>query len=166
MTRTRSVLAASALLSFLGMPAHAQQWGGSPPATSSRNPAYGRSIHEAHQTWVALPYNTLVDRNAYAFVFGAGQGQPAAATAGGSWNGRWTRWGAGAPAQAQTNQQVGTSTTGIAAPNQRHAPIAAAESPVPSADMTAAQPTPAPLRAQSRAQLTRAQQYLRERQRP
>ena len=170
MTATRSLLAACALLSLLGMPSRAQQWGGSPPATSSRNPSYGRSTHVARQIRVASPYNSLVGPNAFSFVFGSGQGQPAAAASGGSWNGSWTQWGGGAPAQA--SQQVGTSAAaGRGTPNQRHAPIAAADSPAPADDMTSANspataPAPTPPRVQSRQQLTRAEQYLRERRKP
>ncbi len=108
MTPSRTAVAALALLAIASTAAHAQQWGGSPPATSATASATTRTPRQPRVR--ATP---VVDPNAYAFVFGARATELSTASGGGSWDGRAVFWGGSPPpaaAQAATGSPVWSGT--------------------------------------------------------
>lgn len=115
MTTPRTPLIALALLTLLSTTAHAQQWGGSPPATIATRATVTMQIAPMPATWGRTTTATWsgttpatwdrgahqrampVDPNAYAFVFGAMPAARPVPSSGGSWNGGSVQWGGSPP---------------------------------------------------------------------
>jgi hypothetical protein len=160
MTPPRAPLVALVLLTLVSSGARAQQWGGSPPATTTSR-ATTRTVPATRTTVTpgrAVNQRvSLIDPNAYSFVFGAAPAGGAASSSGGSWNGGGAQWG-GSPPSSVANQAPGGAARNAGTHGPRRPMIAAADSPALAPDAPKPVPTP-PAR-------TRAQQYLMERARP
>ena len=155
MTPPRGPLACLFLLTLVSGAAHAQQWGGSPPATSTMRTTVTTRVTT---TGRHAPYRAaFVDPGAYSFVFGAMPAGRSMTSSGGSWNGGGVQWGGAPPSGSVTQLSAGTAAV-PGANGPRRPMIAAADSPALDPQASSALP-PQPARS-------RAQQYLIERRRP